>query len=413
MAIEVSHKTWRLASTDLCQPDRMVVLTAWDQRGLVEEVARAKEHFHLPEEAPVYFCYEAGRCGFSLHRFLTERGYGSVVVTPASIEQPRRSKHRKTDRLDAARLVRLLVRYVVHGERQCWRVCRVPTKEVEAARRLDREYDRLKTERTAHVNRIRSLLALHGNGQRDVLNLPVEALEDYAGEALPKEWQAEIAREFERLALVKKQLAEVDGERNEALAARRTRTDNRAWMLMWFRGIGPVGAVALAREFFWRDFRNVREVGAAAGLTGCPYDSGTSRVEQGISKAGSRRIRSLAVELAWMWVRYQPHSALTLWFNKRFARGGKRMRRIGIVAVARKLLVALWKFLAGGDLPEGAIYEMEGGKPTSRAARAKAPRPPVKLALSEPSPRRVRRAERKKRQTAARAKTAATASATA
>jgi transposase len=365
--------------TDLRQPERMVTVGAWDQGEFVKELKKARGHFHLGDEAAVYSCYEASRCGFSLHRFLTGLGIENVVVDPASIEVSRRSKHAKTDRLDGERLLRLLVRYRAHGETRCWRVCRAPEPEAEGARRVDREHHRLKKERTAHVNRIRSLLALHGVAVSDVRRLVAGAIRDYAGQLLAVEFQEEIGRELERLALVDKHLEAVSAARNEALEHPKTPTDEKAAALLGFVGVGPVGALALAREFFWRDFRTVREVGAAAGLTGSPYDSGNSRVEQGISKAGSRRIRTLAVELSWDWVRYQRDSALTQWYKERFAHGGKRLRRIGIVAVARKLLVALWKFLRTGQMPEGARYlPMTGSAKRTAKGRGAPPRRPTR-----------------------------------
>lgn len=355
MSIEVSEKEWKLGFTDL-ESERIVSVTAWDRAGLLSEVLKAKKRFGLDAKCAVFSCYEASRCGFSIHRFLHSRGIENVVVDPASIEVSRRKRRRKTDRLDAKKLARMLVRYQVHGERKCWQVCRVPTVQEEAARRVDREYERLLKERKGHVNRIRSLLALHGQKVRRVDQLKPGRIRDWSGQLLEARWQEEIGRELQRLAVVEQQLVVLAKQRHAAIRQPQTEADRKAQQLQLLHGIGDVGATALSREFFaWRRFKNRREVGAAAGLTGCPYDSGDSRVEQGISKAGSRRIRTLAVELAWGWLRYQPQSALSQWFQERFAKGGKRMRRIGIVAVARKLLVALWKFLEWGMLPEGAV----------------------------------------------------------
>jgi transposase len=250
----------------------------------------------------------------------------------------------------------MLVRYHEYGERTCWQVCRVPTRQQEAERRLDREYDRLKKERKGHVNRIRSLLELHGVQVGDVCDLKPGRIRDRWGRVLEAPWQDEIGRQLERLRLVDEHLKVLAKQRQAALRKPQTEADRKAARLKWLHGIGEISATALSREFFaWRQFNNRREVGAAAGLTGCPYDSGESRVEQGITKAGSRRVRMLMIELAWMWLRHQPNSALSQWFEKRFAKGGKRMRRIGIVALARKLLVALWKFLEWGLVPQGAI----------------------------------------------------------
>lgn len=359
MAMEVSEATWRLCFTDL-SAERQVEVAAWACSSLMAQVDSAKKHFGLSPSARVRVCYEAGRNGFSLHRFLESKGFENVVVDPASIEVNRRGRRRKTDRMDAHKLTRMLVRYHVYGESKCWQVCRVPTPEQEAARRLDREHERLKKERTGHVARIKSLLRLHGNPEQDVMRLKAGKICDYAGRRLAPEWQEEISRELERLELVEFHLKELHRKRQEALKASATPADRDANQLMRFHGIGEVGATALARQFFsWREFANVRQVGAAAGLTGCPYNSGASQVEQGISKAGNRRVRCLAVELAWLWLRYQSGSALSQWYQARFGSGAARLKRIGIVALARKLLVALWKFLRKGLVPEGAILSPE------------------------------------------------------
>ncbi len=356
VAMELSEKKWNLAFTD-GTGERYVTVAAWDQRALREAVEKAKGHFGLGRQGRVRSCYEAGRCGFSLHRFLTSLGIENLVVDPGSIEVARGRKHRKTDRLDAAKLLRMLLRYWVYQERTSWRVCRVPSEAEEAARRVDREWMRQSKERTGHVSRIRSLLALHGVKVGGVRTLVVGAIRDWSGRVLAAAWQEEIGRELARLRAVDEQLRGLRRQMEAALEHPETRNDEWIAALESFPGVGVIGATALVRQFFgWRDFRNVREVGAAAGLTGCPFDSGEGTVEQGISKAGSRRIRTLAVELAWMWRRYQPESALTRWYEERFGHGGKRTRRIGIVALARKLLVALWKFLKWGLLPAGAVW---------------------------------------------------------
>lgn len=358
MSMEVSEARWHLAFTDL-KEERFVSVDSWDQRGFTHELQKAESHFGLEPGTPVYSCYEAGRCGFSIHRFLESKGIDNLVVDPASIEVNRRRKHKKTDRLDAEKLLRMLVRYRIYGERKCWQVCRVPSPQQEAARRLDREYDRLKKERKGHLSRIRALLALHGVRVGSVYHLRPGTIKDWSGRLLAVAWQEEIGREMERLRVVDRQLSALVKRMNEAIVRPKSEVDHIAWGLYQLRGIGVVGATALSRQFFgWREFNNVREVGAAAGLTGCPYDSGGSQVDQGISKAGHRRIRTLAVELAWMWLRFQPTSALSQWYQERFATGGKRLRRIGIVALARKLLVALWKYLHWGLIPQGAVIRM-------------------------------------------------------
>lgn len=361
MAIEVSEAKWTLLFSDR-KAVRLREVAAWDAGDFDRELAKAKQRFALGPHVSVVSCYEAGRVGFSLHRFLASRGVENRVVDPGSIEVSRGRKHRKTDRLDVTKLLQMLLRYEVYGEKTTWRVCRVPTPPQEAERRGDREHDRLQKERKGHVSRIRSLLATQGARAGSLKALRPGAIRDGSGALLAPALQEEIGRELERLAVLAR-------ERAAALRSPATPAQRDAAKLKELRGIGPIGSMALATQFFsWRDFRTVREVGAAAGLTGCPYDSGARRVEQGISKAGSRRIRTLAVELAWMWLRFQPDSALSQWYFERFggagrpAKGGgpqakraRRLRRIGIVALARKLRVALWKWLRFDTLPERAV----------------------------------------------------------
>lgn len=358
LAIEVSEWKWRLAFSDL-RENRQVEVDAWNTASFKKQIAAARKHFAVNSKTPIRSCYEAGRVGFSLHRFLATQGIDNLTVDPASIEVNRRAKHRKTDRLDAEKLARMLVRYHVYGETRCWQVCRIPTPEQEAARRLDREYDRLKKERKGHVSRLKALMALHGVRCTRVKDLHPGQIVDWSGELLAPAWQHEIERELERLTLADKQISEMETQMEHVLSAPQTPQDEMASRLHKLSSLGPVTSTALAHQFFWRDFNNRREVGAAAGLTSCPYFSGGMQVDQGISRAGHRRIRTLAVELSWMWLRFQPNTALSRWYNERFGSGSKRLRRIGIVAMARKLLVALWKYLKWGIVPEGTILRRE------------------------------------------------------
>ncbi len=276
-----------------------------------------------------------------------------MVVDSSSIEVNRRARRAKSDGLDAAKLYEMLVRYV-GGETRVWRVVRVPTAEQEDARRLHRELERLKKERNAHVSRMGSLAVLHNVrleriGGRDWQ----QRLEGLQGRLPAALWQ-EIARESRRLELVSTQIGAVERERQGQLEAMLKQGGPLA-ALTQLRAIGVQSAWVLVRELFgWRRFANRRELAGCVGLSPSPYDSGASAHEQGISKAGNRRVRSLLVEIAWYWLRYQPHSALSQWFAQRFAAGGKRMRRIGIVALARRLLVALWRYLEHGVIPAGA-----------------------------------------------------------
>jgi transposase len=358
MAFELGEKNWKLSLGDGARSPSRYTVAAGDTAALLECIAKAKARCGLAPEASVGSCYEAGRDGFWLHRWLIEHGIDNIVVDSASIEVNRRARRVKTDRLDGDKLLAMLIRYGA-SERRVWSVVRVPTPEQEDARRAHRELGRLGQERIAHINRIRALLVLN--------NLRVK----YVGGRLWQRWwtghanelapcvRAEIERESERLLLVKKQMDTIEAEQRQALAAG---TEPQVAGLAQLRGIGVGSGWVLAKELFgWRCFRNRREVAGCLGLTPSPYASGESETEQGISKAGNRRVRTLMVELAWSWLRYQPQSELSKWFNRRFAGGGKRMRRIGIVALARRLAIALWRYLEDGLIPHGAQLKAIGG----------------------------------------------------
>ena len=358
MAFELSEKNWKLALGDGVRSPSRYTVAAGDTAMLLECMAKAKVRCGLAPEASVHSCYEAGRDGFWLHRWLVAQGIDNIVVDSSSIEVNRRARRAKTDRLDADKLLSMLIRY--HAEEpRVWSVVRVPTPEQEDARRAHRELGRLGHERTAHVNRIRALLVLS--------NLRVK----YVGGRLWQRWwtghaqelapgvRAEIERESERLLLVKKQIDSIEAEQRQAVAAG---SEAQVARLAQLRGIGMSSGWVLAKELFgWRRFRNRREVAGCLGLTPSPFASGESETEQGISKAGNRRVRTLMVELAWSWLRYQPQSELSRWFKRRFASGGRRLRRIGIVALARRLAIALWRYLEHGLIPDGAQFKPIGG----------------------------------------------------
>jgi transposase len=355
MALELSNKTWRLALSDGAKR-RQVTVPAADLARLAEAVAKAKVRFGMPVTARVLSCYEAGRDGFWLHRHLRTVGIENEVVDAASIEVSRRLRHVKTDRLDGERLLVKLIRHHT-GEPGGWNVVRVPSAEEEDARHLHRELERLKRERLAHRMRMQSLLVTQGikvmtkSGAR----VPLERTKLWDGSSLPAQLKAELERERERLALVERQIEQLEATRRERLLDPRTKAERRVVHLMRLGAIGPASAWLLVMEFFaWRAFRNRKELGALAGLVGTPYNSGGSERDQGISKAGNRRVRAMIVEIAWLWLRFQPGSALSQWYRTRFAGGGARLRRIGIVALARKLLIALWRTLEDGVIPQGA-----------------------------------------------------------
>lgn len=358
MAMEISNKKWKLAFTDM-EKRREVNIDARNINGLKRAIETAKEKFGIKGACKVKSCYEAGRDGFWIHRMLGGLGVENVVVDPASIEVPRRGRRVKTDRLDAKKLLDLLGRYSAHGEMRTWRVVTVPDEKVEDERRKMRERERLKKEETTHCTRIRSLLALHGITTKNLLGVEqIQRLKDWQGRALPAGISAELEREIMRLKIVREQMEALEDEQEKLLSAPQTRIGIVAAKMAKIKGIGMVRAGVLSEEMLgWRKFKNRREVGAMAGLTGTPYSSGESHREQGISKAGNRRVRYQMIELAWQWIILQPQSALTRWYGERFEHGSGRMRKVGIVALARKLLIALWKYVEFDEIPAGAIVK--------------------------------------------------------
>ncbi|MBV8262793.1 MAG: IS110 family transposase [Candidatus Eremiobacteraeota bacterium] len=304
-------------------------------------------------------CYEAGLDGHWLHRWLSGQGVINHEIDPSSIEVNRRARRAKTDRIDLEKLMRTLLAYS-RGEPRVCSMVRVPSVEDEDRKRRTRERERLIKERTAHTNRIKGLL--HGQGIRDVNPMHrafIARLADLRtgdGRPLPARLKDEIVREHERLALVMRQFAELEAtSRAELRAAQPASPEARIRQLIELKSIGLVGGQGLVNEAFYRDFDNRRQVGSYFGLAGTPYDSGERSREQGISKAGNRRARELAIELAWLWIVHQPDSALTRWFRNRVGNLKGRIRRIAIVALARKLMIALWRYLTTGLVPTGAV----------------------------------------------------------
>ena len=356
-AFELSDKKWKLAFSNGSKV-RQISTDARDLNELQVQISRAKKRFGLSEDTKVVSCYEAGREGFWLHRYLLSLGIENLVVDSSSIEVKRRKRRVKTDRIDAGKLLGMLMRY--HGgEKKVWSVVRVPSEEAEDGMNLGRELEVLKKERTMHSNRIKGLLIQQGivikrpSGKKFLSEL--ECCRTWDNKELPVDFKARIVREHQRLRMVYEQIRGVKKERKKRVESGEKASYRQVAQLMKLRGIGSENSWDFVMEFYsWRDFRNRKQVGALAGLTPTPYNSGESLHEQGISKAGSGRIRTRSVESAWCWLRFQPQSKLSRWFNKRFAQGGKRMRRIGIVAVARKLLIELWRYLKDGVLPEGA-----------------------------------------------------------
>ncbi len=357
IALELSKSKWKIAFGNGFK-HRLKTIPGDDHKQFAVELEKSRKHFGMTEDIPVYCCYEAGRDGFWIHHYLYTLGIHNLVVDSSSIEVNRRYRRAKTDRLDAGKLLTMLIRYI-NGETKLWSVLRVPQKEAEDARRLHRETDRLKKERTAHTNRMKSLLALHGTS----ITVRKSFLKDigkvvlWNGEALPARIKEEMIREYRRYEIVQEQLQALEEEKKEVLKGE-GKSQDKVLKLRHLKGIGRVSSWVLVYEFFgWRVFKNVKEVGASAGLAPTPYNSGGSQSEQGISKSGNRRVRALMIEIGWYWLFHQPGSKLTKWFMERYGQGSKRMRRVGIVALARKLLIALWKYLEQGILPEGAALK--------------------------------------------------------
>lgn len=350
-SFELGDKQWKVTASDGLRNASRYAVRAGDVQAVLECIGKAKARFALGETAPVHSCCEAGRDGWWLHRWLVEHGIDNIVVDAASIEVDRRRRRTKNDRIDGDKLLALLLRHC-GGERKVWAVLRVPTLEQEDAKRMDRELDKLSDERTAHVNRIRSLLVLHNLRVGHIGTRTWPAWWREHRQQVPAALRAEIERQIQRLSLVKDQVKLLEQQRRQELASHR---HPLAASLARLRAIGEHSAWQLDKELFgWRQFSNRRQVAAAVGLVPTPYDSGDSQVEQGISKAGNKRVRTLLVELAWGWLRYQPDSALSQWYQRRFAAAGKRMRRVGIVALARRLVVALWRYVQHGEIPAAA-----------------------------------------------------------
>ena len=360
LAFELGDSNWKLGFTiGMGQRPRERTIAARDLDGLQREIHLAKKRFGLPETAPVLSCYEAGRDGFWLHRYLVEQGVQNLVVDSSSIEVNRRQRRAKTDRMDVGKLLGQLIRYR-SGERKVWSVVRVPSAKDEDDRQLHRELSTLKKERTRQINRIKGLLASQGVRLRVKADFAqrLESVRAWDGSPLLPRLQARLVREVERLEFVGKQIKQLERQRVQEIRQSVDPKVEQVRALMRLNGIGVNSSWQFIMEFFgWREFRSGKEVGGLSGLAPTPYQSGSSYREQGMSKAGNRHVRAMAVEIAWGWLGYQPESELTKWYEKRFGQGSKRIRKIGIVALARRLLVELWRYLETGAIPEGAVLK--------------------------------------------------------
>jgi len=363
VAIELSQKSWLVT---LHSPDRDRIsrhtLEGGDHAGLLAliEKVRSRAEQQLGGSLRVASCYEAGYDGFWLHRLLLAAGVMNFVFDAASIPVEQRGRRAKTDRIDGELLLRTLMAHL-RGEPRVVRIVQVPTVEQEDARRASRERERLIKEQTAHTNRIKALLRLQGMAvgyprRRDWLNWLAKQ-RDWQGQPVSPHLLAEVTREHARLMLVREQLAALQrAEATQACPVPQAMAERRD-QLQRLKALGPSFATTLTCELFYKDFDNRRQVAAYCGLPPSPWRSGGIDREQGISKAGNPRARLKAIELAWLWLRHQPESELSRWFNTRTAEAGKRARRIAIVALARKLMVALWRYLTTGLVPAGATMK--------------------------------------------------------
>jgi transposase len=358
VALELGKKDWKLAMTSgFSRAPWLRTIAAGDIAAVERAVHSGRERFELPANARVVSCYEAGRDGFWIHRALLTRGIANRVVDSASIEVNRRARRTKTDRIDALKLVMMLVR-VCCGERRVFAEVRVPSAAAEAARHRSRERTALIQEQTRLRNQIGSWLATCGC--RVTARTRQQAawwtsVRDWAAAPLPTQVQARIARAAARLALVAEQIATID--ESQTATARQVDADSAFGRLVQLKGVATTSASVLLDEGVeWRAFQNRRQIGGLLGFAPAKYDSGESVRDQGITRAGNKPLQSVMVQLAWGWVRWQRESALTRWYLERFGRG-KRARRIGIVALARKLLIALWRYATAGVRPAGAVLK--------------------------------------------------------
>jgi transposase len=358
LAFELGRTQWKLGfTTGMGQRPRERAIQSGDLATVDREIERARRRFQLPAEADVLSCYEAGREAFWLHRFMEAIGHTNYVIDSSSLEVPQRAKRVKTDRIDLRGLLRMLIRFA-SGEAEVWSVVNVPSPEAEDVRHLHRELLAARRDRTRINNRIKGLMATQGielelkPGFPDVLERALL----WDGLPIPDTLRGRLKREWERLLWQKQQVRILEAERNRLFRESTDPAIDQVRALYALCGIGIESAWVFVMEFFaWRAFRNRRQVAGLAGLTPTPFQSGTSTREQGVAKAGNRIVRWMAIEIAWSWLRHHPESELSRWYNRKFGAGSSRIRRIGVVALARRLLIELWRYLETGALPDGAL----------------------------------------------------------
>jgi transposase len=367
LAIELSKKSWIVAvNTPLSDKVSRHTLKPCNGKELLDlcERIRTRVARETKQRVEIVSCYEAGYDGFWLHRLLEAHGIRNYVINPASLQVDRRARRAKTDRIDVERLLRLLMAYL-RGEPKVWSVVRVPSVTEEDDRRLHRERGRLISERVQHVNRIKGLLAIHGIYEYQPLRRDrmqqLERLRTADSRLLPARLMAEILLELQRLELVIGMIKTIKAER-DAIASAKTEAKHTSAKkiqdLAKIKCIGPEFANTLVGEVFYRSFDNRKQLASYVGLTPAHFQSGAMCHDQGISKAGNAKARTVMIELAWLWLRHQPDSPLSVWFRERVGKLKGRIRRNTIVAVARKLLIALWRYLETGLVPESAALKL-------------------------------------------------------
>jgi transposase len=361
VSMELSRSSWVITSLSPGSGEKMSKhsVPAGDICALLTRFSglKQKAFARTGKTFPIIVIQEAGLDGFWIHRVLQKEGIESHVVDPASIATSRRRRRAKTDKIDGEALLRALLAYK-RGEPRVCAMVKAPTPEEEDRRRLCRERKVLIAERISHVNRIKGLLFCQGVSGYEPLRRDrrqqLDEIKTGDGRPLPNHLKVQISRELDRLELLLEQIKAVEGERDALLDAQRIVATSPAAMLLDFNGIGPEFAAVLWSEGLFRHFDNRRQVASYAGLAPTPWQSGSIDREQGVSKSGNPRLRTTLIQLAWLWLRHQPKSALALWFEERVMRNGGRHKKSAIVALARKLLVALWKYVTAGVVIEGA-----------------------------------------------------------
>jgi transposase len=364
ISLELSRSIWLITSLSPGYGEKMSKhsVRAGDVATLLARFSALKQkaYARIGKCFPIVAIQEAGLDGFWLHRVLQSEGVESHVVDPASIATSRRRRRAKTDRIDGEALVRTLLAYK-RGEPRVCAMVKAPTPEEEDRRRLCRERKVLTNERVLHVNRIKGLLFAQGVSGYEPLRRDrrrrLDELSTGDGRPLPEHLKRQISRELDRLELLLEQIKAVEGERDELLSAQDAATPVTAAMLLGIKGIGAEFAAILWSEGLFRHFDNRRQIASYAGLAPTPWQSGSVDREQGVSKAGNSRLRTTLIQLAWLWLRHQPQSALALWFKERVLRNGGRLKKSTIVALARKLLISLWKYVTLGVVIEGVVMK--------------------------------------------------------